>query len=96
MPAQCLSRLRETRPVSDDRAVLRITGWCTAAAASILLAAVLSWPADRTDTAAPPDIWADASVAVMIDLNDNPDSDLLVMAQWMANDLAPVESGELR
>lgn len=80
-----LAMLRERAPC-EERAILRIAGWFTATAAGILLVTVLSWPSGRMDTADVPSIWENAALT-MVDL-DTPDSELLVVAQWMADDLA--------
>lgn len=80
-----LAILRERAPC-EEQAILRIAGWFTATAAGILLVTVLSWPSGRTNTNDVPSIWDNAALT-MAD-PDTPDSELLVVAQWMADDLA--------
>lgn len=96
LPPERLEHLLLRRVKAEDPAVLRIAGWFTATAAGILLAAVLSWPADRPEPADPPDVWAGSSMMAMIDVDESFDSDLLAVAQWMADDLASLPNGELR
>ena len=74
-----------------DRGVLRISGWLTAAAAAVLVASLVLFPAAHTpvETAtAAKGSWE--PVALMAPVLETPDQDdqLVEVAQWMANDLA--------
>ena len=74
-----------------DRGVLRISGWLTAAAAAVLVASLVLFPAAHTpvETAtAAKGSWE--PVALMAPVLEPPDQDdqLVEVAQWMANDLA--------
>lgn len=96
LPDTTLARLRDRMPWSEDRAVLRLAGWFTATAAAILIAAVVSWPSQPIGDASQPLIWEAAAATDAADLNDSADTELLAVAQWMADDLAESRSGELR
>src|SRR5688572_5353642 len=74
-----------------DRSVLRISSWLTAAAAAVLVASLVLFPAAHTpvETAtAARGSWE--PVALMAPVLETPDQDdqLVEVAQWMANDLA--------
>lgn len=96
MPAGLIERLQERRRESEERTILRLAGWLTATAAGILIASLLSWPATGTDMAGQPAIWESVAIRPASELNDNGDSELLVVAQWMADDLGSAQNGELR
>jgi anti-sigma factor RsiW len=69
----------------DDRRVLRLAGAMTAAAAAVLVAATLSLVMQRAD-AAP--VLGDWEAAVLGPTGDEPASSSLVLARWIATDLA--------
>jgi len=93
MPDGMISRLQRVR---EERAVLRIAGWMTATAAGILIGAVLTWPGSRADNNTWPAVWESAAVSGLVEVNDHPNADLLVMAQWMADELSATQNGDLR
>jgi len=95
MPSGLIERLQVDRRASEERVILRLAGWLTAAAAGILIASLLSWPTNGTDVTAQPEMWESVAVRPSFAMNDNPDSDLLV-AQWMADDLGSTKNGELQ
>jgi hypothetical protein len=84
---------------AQDRGVLRIAGWLTAAAASILVGALLLHPSyDRTENTSM------ASAAWQIQASMPPasselrgeggaGSDVVVLAQWMNDELQPAPDG---
>src|SRR5436190_14924282 len=77
---------------ASDRGVMRVASWLTAVAASILVGAVMFWPHNRDDGPR----GGGVEIAIMPPAADAHDdgaansSDLVVAAQWMANDLTPV------
>lgn len=78
----------------QDRGVLRITAWMTGLAAAILVATTLFWPANaHNEIAVSAASWQVAAVMPPAD-PDEPVSEVVLAAQWMANDLAPVVSAE--
>ena len=86
-----LERLWWHVSAAQDRGVLRIAGWMTAAAAAVLIAVLLVRNTGRTEAAARPAIWQTVAVMPAMDANEDANRDLVVMAQWMADDLS---SGE--
>lgn len=94
LPAGLRDRLQNRVPRSEDRSVMRIASGLTAAAAAILLAVVLTWPADVTDRSSQPALWQSLAVTSGVE-NDATDAEL-VLAQWMADELALTNNGELR
>jgi anti-sigma factor RsiW len=95
MPHGMIDRVATCVPRSEDRAIMRIASGLTAAAAAILLAVVLTWPADGTDGSGQPAIWQSLAVTPSVE-NYGSDTEMLVLAQWMADDLASTHNGELR
>lgn len=94
-PAGLASRLAASRPVFEERAVLRVAGWMTAMAACIMIATLLSWPNDRADAAAPA-VWQSVAVTPLAEMSDGPGGELVVLAQWMADEMATSRNGELK
>ncbi|HSW46656.1 MAG TPA: zf-HC2 domain-containing protein [Phycisphaerae bacterium] len=88
MPADAAARLHARWPQTRDRGIRRLAGWLTAAAAAVLIAALLARPADLGDTTSRPAIWQTVAVLPPTELHGDADSDLLVMAQWMADELS--------
>lgn len=95
MPAGLIARLVKRHPQFEERAVLRLAGWMTAMAACIMIATLLSWPADRADASAPA-VWQSVAVTPLAEMNDGPGGEMVVLAQWMADELATSRNGELR
>ena len=89
IPADALARLRDAQYVVRDRGVLRIASWLTAAAASIALATLLIKPADQMDPSATASaaVWQTRAVMPPDQVGDGGSGDLVVMAQWMADEL---------
>jgi anti-sigma factor RsiW len=74
-----------------DRAVMRITGWLTAAAAVLLIGALLLGPVRTSPTVAAkpkPGIWEVMVVTPPVETHGEANSDLVQVAQWMADDLS--------
>ncbi len=92
MSPESMARLSAGWRAARDRGLLRITRWLTAAAAGILFGTLLFWPdhpggAGQNIAASEP-VWE--TVAVMPPPIESDDSlpDVVVLAQWMANDLS--------
>jgi anti-sigma factor RsiW len=79
--------------VSEQRGLLRISSWLTAAAAAVLVGSLLLWPHEKAkpEIAVAPMASAWEAVAVMPPPErvgvDRPD-ELVELAQWMAEDLS--------
>ena len=93
LPDAALLRLRQSLHTASDRAVLRITGWLTGAAAVILVGALLAKPAARTDTPRGPQVasaaWQIQAVTPPMELADSSGGTDVLPAQWMADELRP-------
>ena len=88
MPAEAVGRLQECWYVARERGVLRAASWLTAAAAAVLIGALLAWPTDRAEVGARPAIWGTIAVMPPVEVHDDTGSDLVVMAQWMVDELS--------
>jgi len=90
-----MARLEKSFYAARDRGVLRVASWLTAAAAGVLFGTLLTWsePMNETvTTASAAPAWQ--TVAVMPPPDDADDvPELVLAAQWMANDLSPAELG---
>jgi anti-sigma factor RsiW len=89
-----IARLEKSFYAARDRGVLRVASWLTAAAAAVLLA-VSFWPksAETNVTASASTTWQ--TVAVMPPADESDDlPELVVAAQWMANDLSLGAEGQ--
>lgn len=81
-----------------DRAVMRIAGWLTAVAAVLLVGALLLGPVRSSGSSGAvaakpkPGIWEVMVVAPPVETHGEANSDLVQVAQWMADDLST--SGE--
>ncbi len=97
MPQEAMPAIPRLRRTASDAGVLRIASWMTATAAAVLVAAILSAPADRLERSDQPASWETVAVTPPSELQGEPaNSDLVVLAQWMADDLTFKRDGELR
>ncbi|MEP0841818.1 MAG: zf-HC2 domain-containing protein [Phycisphaerae bacterium] len=87
LPEPALARLRESWRSSRERGVIRVAGWLTAAAAAILIAAVVSGPSHRPESAGEPSFTG--TLATLPPVETTEDDELMVMALWMADELSP-------
>jgi anti-sigma factor RsiW len=74
-----------------DRGVMRIAGWLTAVAAVLLVGALLLGPVRTSPSVAvkpKPGIWEVMVVAPPVETHGEANSDLVQVAQWMADDLS--------
>lgn len=90
MPGELPDRVSAVWRRRREQGVIRIAGWLTAAAAAVLVVAVLSEPPARNDAAMPnPGIWETVAATPPNELRDETSMELMVMAQWMADELSP-------
>jgi hypothetical protein len=89
MPDRAISRFNGAWHVARDRGVMRITSWLTAAAAALLVGALLTNPPQPpAATPARPGIWEAMAVMPPAEAQGETNSDLVQVAQWMADDLS--------
>jgi anti-sigma factor RsiW len=92
MPADAMGRINQTWSRASDRGVLRIAGWLTTAAAAVLVGAILNLRGEPPAIAAtPPPLWQTVAAMSPDQQPEGSRSELVVLAQWMADDLS---SGE--
>jgi anti-sigma factor RsiW len=86
MPPFAMKRMQQAWWAAQDRGVLRIASWLTAAAAAVIFAAVMFSPSDRGDTNTN---WQVAALTPPTEFVDEPQqNEVIDAAQWIANDLA--------
>lgn len=90
MPDRAMSRFYGSWNAARDRGVLRMTGWLTAAAASLLVGAILMWPGGQRGAVASSNMWETAAVSPPAEAGggEGNSSELIQVAQWMADDLS--------
>jgi anti-sigma factor RsiW len=94
LPPQAMARFAGSwRAASDrltkDRGVLRIAGWLTTAAAAVLLGALYLGHQETDEPLRSAGWQAAAVMPPTAETRDDSPSDLVMVAQWMANDLSP-------
>jgi len=90
MPPQAMKRMQQAWWTAQDRGVLRVASWLTAAAAAVIFAAVMFSPASqRAETNSN---WQMAALMPPTDSQDQDEApqqnEVVDAAQWIANDLA--------
>jgi predicted anti-sigma-YlaC factor YlaD len=88
MPVAAVSRIHGAWHEARDRGVLRIAGWLTAAAAMLLVGALLTGPTNPATAPAKPGLWEAIAVMPPAETQGETNSDLVQVAQWMADDLS--------
>jgi hypothetical protein len=88
VPPQAMKRMQQAWWAAQDRGVLRVASWLSAAAAAVIFAAVIFSPtSQRSETNT-----SSGSVAALMQPAfqepDEPQDEVIVAAQWIANDLA--------
>jgi anti-sigma factor RsiW len=87
MPGDAMPRLQKAWWAAQDRGVLRIAGWMTAAAAAVLFVAVLWSPAQHGDNGS--SNWQLAALTPPTPVvDDEPQDEIVIAADWIANDLS--------
>jgi hypothetical protein len=74
--------------VARDRGIMRIAAALTAVAAMLLVGALLTGPAAQGNAPAKPALWEAMAVMPMTETQGEANSDLVQVAQWMADDLS--------
>jgi hypothetical protein len=76
--------------VAEERGVLRLAEWLTAAAAAVLVIGVTGlFRHETTHAASAPDVWEQAAIAYPADHDPTVQSDVLQLTEWMRTDLSP-------
>jgi hypothetical protein len=94
MPQVAMARLEASWSRNSERALLRITSWMTGVAAALLVGALLAWSSVPTAPATakvnrPAAAAADPVVlATAAEPPGEANSELIQVAQWMADDLS--------
>jgi len=91
-----LARFHRAVNVAEERGVLRLAEWLTAAAAAVLVIGITGLFRHDTTHASAPDTWEQAAVAYPADHDPTVQSDVLQFAEWMRTDLSPGRRGEQR
>jgi len=90
MPPQAIKRMQQAWWAAQDRGVLRVASWLTAAAAAVIFAVVMFSPSQRPEANSgnwqmavltPPSEFADQD-------ETSQQNEVVDAAQWIANDLA--------
>ena len=84
-----LSRFHRTANVAEERDVLRLAEWLTAAAAAVLVIGLTGLFKHDTTHASAPDVWEQAAIAYPTDHDPTVGSDVLQLTEWMRTDLSP-------
>ncbi len=83
------ARSSQANPASGQWGVVRLSGWLTAAAAAVLLATLVGWPTTQTNDSLASMTWESLAVSPSLATAEtNGDSELIVLAQWMADELS--------
>ena len=88
MRPQVAPRLQGAWYVGRDRGMMRIAGWLTATAAALLVGALLTAPAPQPSAPAKAGMWEAMAVMPPAEPQGEANSDLVQVAQWMADDLS--------
>ena len=87
---QAMKRMQQAWWAAQDRGVLRVASWLTAAAAAIIFAVVM-WtpgPTQRTEGMPPGTLASLMQRADYVEPDEAQQSEVVDAAQWIANDLA--------
>jgi anti-sigma factor RsiW len=88
MPDRAISRFYGSWNAARDRGALRAAGWLTAVAASLLVGAILMWPGGQRGAVASSNMWETVAVSPPAETGSEGNSELVQVAQWMADDLS--------
>jgi anti-sigma factor RsiW len=91
-----LARLHGVVDVAEERGVLRLAEWLTAAAAAVLLIGVMGLFKHDNSHASAPDTWEQAAIAYPTDHDPTVGPDVLQLAEWMRTDLSATHQREQR
>jgi len=90
------SRFHRTANVAEERGVLRLAEWLTAAAAAVLAIGLTGLFKHDTTHASAPDVWEQAAIAYPTDHDPTVGSDVLQLTEWMRTDLSPEHNRDKR
>jgi len=93
---EALARFHGTVNVAEERGVLRLAEWLTAAAAAVLAIGLTGLFKHDTTHASAPDTWEQAAIAYPADHDPTVQSDMLQFTEWMRTDLSPSQRRERR
>jgi len=88
MSDAAMNRLQGAWPEVSERALLRITSWMTGVAAALLVGALLVWSGVRDEASNRPVAADPVVLATAAEPPGEPNSELIQVAQWMADDLS--------
>jgi len=88
MRPQAVSRYQGAWYVARDRGMMRIAGWLTATAAALLVGALVTAPTPQPTAPAKTGLWEAMAVMPPAEPQGEANSDLVQVAQWMADDLS--------
>jgi anti-sigma factor RsiW len=88
LPAQAMLGFHGAWHVARDRGIMRIAAALTAVAAMLLVGALLTGPPAQGNTPAKPALWEAMAVMPPTETQGEANSDLVQVAQWMADDLS--------
>jgi anti-sigma factor RsiW len=89
-----INRIQGVWYAASDRGVLRIASWLTAAAAAVLIGAVLTWPGQKPmQMANSTDVLETLATVPPAQTHEESRSEVVVLAQWIADDLSGGEQG---
>jgi anti-sigma factor RsiW len=86
--ADAMKRLHANVGAVEERGVLRLAEWMTAAAAAVLLIGVLGFFRSDTTHASAPDTWEQAAVAFPAEAEPSERAELVQVAEWIRMDLS--------
>jgi len=88
MSDAAMARLQGAWSEASERALLRITSWMTGVAAALLVGALLVWSGVRNEASNRPVAADPVVLATAAEPPGEPNSELIQVAQWMADDLS--------
>jgi len=88
MRPQAAPRLQGAWYVARDRGMMRIAGWLTATAAALLVGALVTASIPQPTAPTKTGLWEAMAVMPPTEPQGEANSDLVQVAQWMADDLA--------
>ena len=86
---EALARFHGAVNVAEERGVLRLAEWLTAAAAAVLVIGLTGLFKHDTTHASAPDTWEQAAIAYPTDHDPTVQSEDLQLTEWMRTDLSP-------
>jgi anti-sigma factor RsiW len=88
MPDHLMARFEDSWQDVAERAQLRIVTWMTGVAAALLVGALLMWSSVRNESATRALAADPVVLATAAEPPGEPNSELIQVAQWMADDLS--------